>query len=186
MIWKTIERPGYFGKMRDKITSQWNKTHGKGNWRIAWQLRDMVLPKSLGLQIYEDSYYEFFNDNPEKLDWIISTASNVYDTAPSNINSGFDYTIQETPNNHIHDIAIRKAIIRSGEWFKGNHLVHVRSTDTEGKILSPMFIPFHLPWLIYQGEIKDYPEKGKWWRKIGIPNSVEEFYQHNKILQVKI
>jgi len=39
--------------------------------------------------------------------------------------------------------------------------------------------------MILKEEIKDYPEKGFWWEKLGIPNSVEAFYQRNKVLQIK-
>ena len=184
-MWKTVERPGYFGKMRNELVANWNKKFGENNWKIVYQFGDLVVPRDVGIQIYEDAYYEYLKLNPDTLDWLINTASDVYDTAPTNVEAEFSYDIQETPNNHIHDVAIRSAVLRNGKWFKGDHLIQVRSHGTEGKILSPMFIPFHLPDLISREEIKDYPNKGEWWRRIGIPDSVEEFYQQNKVLQIK-
>ena len=181
--WKTIERPGYLGKKRDEVYSLWDKEYG--NWRIAYQWGELVIPRREGLQIYGDGYYEFLKNNPDTLEWLISTASDICDTAESNIEAGFDYDCQETPNNHIHDIAIRIAVMRLGKWFKGDHLMHVRGKGTEGEILSPHMVPFHKPELIWQGEIKDYSSKGKWWRELGIEKSVEEFYQQNKVLQIK-
>ncbi len=184
MNWKTIEYPGYFGKKRNQLYDSWNNKYGEDNWRIAWQWNSQIIETSEALQIYEDAYYEYFKQDNDIVDWLISTAKDVYDTAPTNINSGLKYEIQETPNNHYHDIAIRRALLRNGKWFKGPELLHVRGPNTKGQKLSPYNIPFHLPELISNQEIKDYGNKGKWWRKLGIENSVEEFYQQNKILQI--
>jgi hypothetical protein len=133
-------------------------------------------------------------NNKEALNWLTYTALDVYDTAPTNIFSKYDYSIQETPNNHIHDIAIRRAVRRLGRSFLGNHVIQVRGKGTEGEQFSPHLVPFHLPGLIYKSldlsfsnksSVQDYPGKGRWWDNIGIPNSVEKFYQHNKILVLK-
>jgi hypothetical protein len=181
MDWRTVERPGYLGKKRDEIYSNWNSKFGTGNWRIAYQWGPLTISQKEAIQIYEDGYYEFFRNHPDKLEWIIKTASNVYDTAKSNINSGFDYDVQETLNNHIHDIAIRRAVMRNGEWFKGDHLVHVRWTDSEGFLLNPGIVKFHRPDLIDLCDVNDYGGKGVWW----MINTIEDFYQRNKLLQIK-
>jgi len=185
--WKTIERPGYFGKKRDELCRGFDSKFGKNNWRIVYEWGPLIIPRSEAIQLYEDGYYEFLKENPKTLDWLLSTASDVYDTAPSNVEAGFSYYKQETPNNHIHDVAIRRSVMRLGKWFKGDHLMHVRGPGTEGEKLrlSPYLVPFHLPDMIYEGEIKDYSGKGFWWRELGIEKSVEEFYQQNKILQIK-
>ena len=179
--WVTVEKPGYLGKKRDEVYSIWDKTFGEWNWRIAYQWGDLVIPKNIGIQVYEDGYYEFFKKNQEKLDWLISTASDVYDTATTNVQSGFDYEIQETPNSHIHDIAIRRAVCRLGKVFRGGHLMHVRWKDSEGFRINPGIVQFHLPAMIVQDEIKDYGGKGFWWYE----NTIEDFYQRNKVLQIK-
>ena len=179
--WITVERPGYFGKKRDELCVSWKQKFGEGNWRISHQWGDLIIPREIGIQIYEDGYYEHFNSNPENLEWLISTASDVYDTAPTNVQAGFDYANQETPNNHIHDVAIRRSVLRNGAWFRGDHLMHVRWKDSEGFRLNPGVVSFHLPEMIVQGEINDYGGKGIWWR----PNTIEDFYQRNKILQIK-
>jgi len=68
-------------------------------------------------------------------------------------------------------------------------LVHVRP-GKEGEKLGPHLIPFHLPNMIYRGQIKykgeerDFLINPPWWIKMGIENSVEQFYQQNKVLQV--
>ncbi|MDP3987042.1 MAG: hypothetical protein Q8P81_02335, partial [Nanoarchaeota archaeon] len=105
MGWVNIERPGYLGKKKKEVHDSWNERFGEGNWRLVYQWGDFVVSRSTGIQIYEDGYYEFFREDIETLDWLTSTACDVYDTALTNIHSGLDYTIQETPNSHIHDIA---------------------------------------------------------------------------------
>ena len=151
---------------------------------------EQIIERTQALQMYEDGYYEFFKSNRNILDWLISTASDVYDTSPSNVETEFSYDVQETPNNHIHDVAIRKAVLRNSVWFRGDHLIHVRP-EKEGERLGPHLIPFHLPNMIYLGQIKykgedrDFSINPHWWIKIGIKNSVEQFYQQNKVLQVK-
>ena len=190
MNWETIERPGYLGTSRDKISTGWNKKFGKNNWRIGWQWGSQILERSEALQIYEDGYYEFFKNNVGTLNWLVTNSSDVYDTAPSNVESKFSYDRQETPNNHIHDVAIRRAVLRNGVRFVGDNLLHVRP-QKEGEKLGPHKIPFHLPHMIYsgktkyKGEFRDFSKDPPWWLKMGIPASVEQFYQQNKVLQVK-
>ena len=189
MEWRIIERPGYFGTSRNEIHAKYHQQFGEGNWRITWQWGDQIIERQESLQIYEDGYYEFFKSNLDVLDWIITTASDIYDTSPTNIEARFSYNMQETINNHIHDVAIRKAVLRNGVWFRGNHLVHVRP-EKEGESLGPHLIPFHLPNMIYKGKIKykgeyrDFSTNPPWWIKMGIENSVEKFYQQNKVLQI--
>ena len=56
--------------------------------------------------------------------------------------------------------------------------MHVRWKDSEGYKINPGVVPFHLPELIVPGEIKG----NIWWD----PNTIEDFYQKNKVLQVKL
>jgi len=175
MEWKTVGRPGFFGRKRDEVIAAWNQQYGQGNWRIAYIWGNQVITREMALQIYEDAYYEFFKNNLAELEWLISNFSNVWDTAESNIEAGLDYNHQETTSAHLHDISIRRAILRLGVWFRGNRLLRVRSRDSEGYKFSPGNIPFHLPEMITQPEIKG------WWRLL----SIEDFWQRHKVLQVK-
>lgn len=192
MKWKTVDRPGYFGDRRDELQADFDRKYGKDSWRIAWEWGGLILPIQEALQLYEDGYYEHFKTKPELLEWLVTNFSNIFDTAPSNVEAGFSYNIQETPNNHLHDVAIRRAVLRRGAWFSGSRLLEVRSVNAEGWALSPCNIPFHLPNMIYQGqtkykcEVRDFSTNPPWWIRKGVKNSVEEFYQQNKVLQVKI
>ena len=185
-----FERPGYFGTSRNEIHARYNEQFGKDNWRIAWQWVNQIIQRAEALRMYEDGYYEFFKSNKDVLELLVTTASDVYDTSPSNVEARFSYDIQETPNNHIHDVSIRSAVLRNGVWFRGDHLVYVRPGE-EGERLGPHLIPFHLPNMIFRGKIKykgkdrDFSANPPWWIKMGIKNSVEQFYQQNKVLEVR-
>ena len=181
MEWNFVERPGYLGKKRDEVLEEWNQKYGKGNWRLAYQWGPAVVSRTFAIQLYEDGYYEFLKNNNETLEWLIKTASDVFDTAESNVRSGLDYQKQETKNNHLHDISIRRAILRLGRRFEGDKLIHVRWKDSEGYRLSPGIVPFHIPDMILSEEIKSYSGKDAWWRS----KTIEDFYQRNKILQIK-
>ena len=183
--WKTaplpIGRPGYMGDARDRLESQWDQSCGCYGWRLAWEWGEQVLPQHLALQIYEDAYLEHLRKSPETLDWLIKTAKDVYDTAKSNVHARFDYDYQETKGNHYHDIAVRRAVIRLGKKFQGDYLVHIRWVDSEGFRLNPGKVPFHMPEMIYQGEVINASGKNSWWDK----GTIEDFWQRNKLLQHK-
>jgi hypothetical protein len=144
-VWKTVERPGYLGKMRDEVQATWTRKYGHGNWRIAYEWAGGVVDRAFALQLYEDAYFEHFRANYHSI--ACPTASrfaDVYDTAESNAGQ-WDYVQQETPNNHIHDVAIRRALLRLGLRFSGCGLLHVRWTDSPGYHLNPGIVGFHLP-----------------------------------------
>ncbi len=93
------------------------------------------------------------------------------------MNSGLDYTKQETKRTHIQDIAIRRSLIRLGKWFEGSELIRIRQEKGNHPLsmtLSPGRVPFHSPLLIIDPEIKG------WWDS----GTVESFYQSNRYLQV--
>jgi len=180
-MWRTIERPGYFGKKRDELVEKWNQEFGEGNWKIAYQWGEHIVPREFAIQLYEDGYYEFFRNDPLKLENLIKNYEDVYDTAPSNVDSFIDYSIQETPNNHIHDIAIRRAVLRHGEWFSGEGLCWVRWKGSDGFDYNPGVVLFHKPEMIVSGTVNDYGSKGVWW----FDKTLEDFYQKNKVLMVR-
>jgi hypothetical protein len=150
-----------------------------------------VIERPDALGVYQRAYAQFLSSNQEILDWLLDY-KDVFDTAPSNIEAGLSYDVQETPNNHIHDVALRRAVILDlGLKFKETKgLLHVRPKK-EGERLSPHLTPFHLPGMIYRGQIKykgeerDFEKEPPWWIKIGIEGSVEQFYQQNKVLQTR-
>lgn len=174
-MYETIDRLGYVGFKRKHLLKKFDEQYGVDNWRISWQWGETILPQSLAVQLYEDAYHEFFKSHLADLDWIVKTASDVYDISPKDIESGLDYSAQNQTATHLQDIAIRRVILRLDRKFGGDHLVQIRGKNSEGARYNPGFIKFHLPKMIVK------PSLTGWWQE----DSIEDFYQSNKILQVR-
>jgi hypothetical protein len=169
------EYPGYFGKRRDQKHQEFDQKYGHGNWQIARAVNGRILTDEQSMMLYEDAYHQHLKKNGDVLEWLVRTASEVYDNAETNVQSGLNYQIQEAKSNHLQDIAIRRSLIRLGTWFRGDHLVQVRGPETEGYCLMPGKVPFHMPYIIEKKRHEG------WWEK----DSVEDFWQANKVVVVK-
>ena len=174
--WTIAEYPGYFGKKSNEMEQLYDTNYGSENWKIAYVWCEKIVSRDFALQIYEDAYHAYFQNNPDVLEWLLHTASDVYDNAVSNIHSYLDYHIQEEQATHLQDIAIRRIVFRFGRAFKGKRLLQIRGNNSPGYILNPGEIPFHLPERI---EVNANCPR---WAK---PDSVEAFWQCNKIIIVK-
>lgn len=170
---RIIGRPGYLGKRRNDVLLNCDLLYGKNKWDFVWKVNEYFFPLQGALLLYEDAYYNHFLKNPEDLEWLVKEASDVYDDSPTNVNSGLDYTKQETNMNHFQDIAVRRCLVRFGKWFKGERLIQLRP-GKEGERLSPGVVKFHLP------EIIEKPLLKGWWNDY----SIECFYQSNKFLTI--
>jgi len=176
MDWKTVKRPGFFGKERDAFYKKTDEKYGRDNWRIVWQWNGAVLPFITACQLYEDGYYADSHNRERLWKELASSARDVYDHQESDVQSGWDYTIQNGTATHLQDIAIRKVMLRRGIKFQGDKLVQVRQHESYwGQRLSPGKVPFHEPELIVE------PHLVGWWDV----SSIEDFWQSNKVLQVR-
>ena len=179
MTWVTIEYSlGQTGLYRDKLTVKLNEVYGDGNWRFRWLNNESVLDFLGACKLYEEAYLvDATETRPGLWNKLRITAREVYDNALSNIDSGLDYLIQEAGSAHIQDIAVRNVFDKLNWGFEGEELVQIRSNSAHGfaRQLSPMNVLFHKPGLIIQ------PSLQGWWK----PGSVEEWYQTNKVFQVK-
>jgi hypothetical protein len=179
MKFETIERPGFLGKERDRKFKEWDEKYGKNNWRLAWLWQNEYLDFLGACGVYEEAYFVFLRNNRRILTDLVTSASDVYDDNPSNINSRGNYLIQETVHTHIQDISIRRSVARLGEAFCGPELIQIR--DRRGAhplsmTLSPGRVPFHQPDLIPTPWLtSDWCE----------PGSVECWYQSARFLQSK-
>jgi hypothetical protein len=165
---------GYAGNNGLQIDQKFDQRFGEYSWSKAHNYDDKLFSKEKIIKIYEEGYFQFLKNNPDVLEWLVSTASEVYDIDPSNVNSSLDYSVQECSATHLQDIAVRNVLDRLGRVFEGDHLVQIRGHESEGYVLNPGQVPFHRPDLIIPTETKS------WWK----PDSVEAFYQHNKVLLV--
>lgn len=185
--------PGFLGSKRPFVEERLNNLFGRDGWEVKHIVAGRLAPEGAALRLYEQAYAVFFRANPEKLDWLCQTFSDVYDTDPSNVTSGLDYSIQELPSKgrHLHDIAIRRAVASLGRTFEGDRLLQVRGRYSKGSVtpdftppvgegfcLSPGEIPFPFPEQIPSSEV---PNLRPWWK----PQSIEDFYQRTRRLVVK-
>jgi hypothetical protein len=168
-----IHELGYIGRNR-RLLALLDEKFGWDGWLRGHTYGKALLTKSQALKLYEQSYFHFLKRNPGLLDWLSSTASEVYDNDVSNVSSGMDYDIQETEAAHYQDIAVRRALHRLGRRFQGDHLLQIRGVESEGYRLNPGQVPFLKPDLIHSTDEKQWYEKG----------SIEDFYQSNKVVVV--
>lgn len=176
--WEPVERVGLLGKERDAFHREMDERYGAGNWELRQVHRGKILTKAEALQLYEDSYVAFFEKNPTILEDLLHRAKDVYDTAPSNVESGTDYGKQETASTHLQDIAVRRAVQRLGRRFEGKALLQMRGPGTPLYHLTPGFIPFVDPEAIVTAP-RLYT--ADWIH----PLSAEDFWQNNKLLVVR-
>lgn len=204
--WRNVERPGYFGRRRDMKIRTFDEVYGKGNWRLAWvwvpdnQISNLfegsadlykgydegAIPQAAWAfdfvnackMFYEDSYVKWLSRHPADLEFACSYGECI-DNAPTNVNSGMDYAIQESYSTHIQDIAMRNALHRLGRKFEGpaDKILVIRSKDTDGYRFGPGNIAFRDPDKITQ------PSKCPDWSNKG---TVEDFWQSNKWLQARV
>lgn len=178
--WKIVEdkQLGQFGSKKSAIGRDLNREYGFMSWRIAWQVENgEAIPFEKALDYYEKAYLEHFTRNPDIASYVADNFSNVYDTNEANISSGTDYSKQEGKSTHLQDIAIRRVLETLGLEFKGEKLLQIRSRsrDKVGKTLSPGKVPFNHPELI-----KKDGNKPRWC----LEDSIEHFWQSNKVLQI--
>lgn len=181
---KLIERPGYFGRRRDEKVAALNERFGDGKWRLVWVLGDVENPNSKRFDfraacryLYERSYFEYLKDRPEDIDMICSYGECI-DNAPTNVQCGLDYSIQEAFSTHIQDIAIRNVLYLLGRQFGGpsDKVLVIRSKDSDGYKFGPGNVPFAWPEAIHS------PSKVPQWANSG---SVEDFWQSNKWIEAE-
>lgn len=155
---------------RHEIVQKYNNQYGENNWRFAWRYGHNYLNFLEACAKYEEAFAQHFNEHPEKLGYLSKNASDLYDTNPSNIKSGTEYTRQEDSSTHLQDIAIRRIMAKLNIPFNGTKLIQIRSTseDPVGATLTPLKVPFHEPAMVLTD--KENP-------------TIEDFWQCNRVIQ---
>ncbi len=187
---KVTNELSYCGKRKAAIYAGFDSRFGKDGWIPAHILDGEVISRLEAYLVYEEGYYQLIKNRPDIRRKLQSTASEVYDIQPSNLNSGFDYLAQECAATHLQDISLRRALTRLAleekgirpdtknlpkiPIFFGDHPVQIRDHTSEGYYLNPGKVPFHKPELILD------TEQSGWWD----PKSTEDWYQKNKVLLV--
>jgi len=176
MNWRTINRPGVFGKRKDRIIEDFDSSYGQGNWRITHAYDEKFLDFLEVCRLYEEAYFQDSLRRGGLWSSLRKEALNVYDIDWSDLGSGCDYLAQNNNGIHIQDIAIRNVFKRNRWCFLGTQFIQIRGgTNHFGNELTPGMVRFHQPEKIVT------PRLNGWWDT----DSVEDFYQSNKLLQVK-
>jgi len=89
--------PGFLGGRRPVVEERLTRLFGRDGWRTEHKIGELLVPERAALRLYEEGYVEHLRRNPDVLKWLCDNFSDVYDTDPSNVQSGFDYSIQELP-----------------------------------------------------------------------------------------
>lgn len=187
--WRTIERPGYLGKRKDEAFSDWTEKYGKGNWRIVNETNtgEIYTYEDIIFTVYVPGYTAYFQSHSDELDFIVENFSFGYDKDLIDRKKAFDiYALYNKPGiaNQFHHVAFNIAIEQQLDMqFRGQKSVQVRegkpgtpdSQQPTGYRWSPGRIPCTIPYLIPE------PHISGWWSY----NSIEDFYQSTKSLQIK-
>lgn len=130
---------GDLGQNRDKFLAKVTRVAGKGNWFWTFTLGKKFYSWELGMQFYEDAFWEYFRGHANLLKNLVTNYNNIYVVNRFDAESGLDYRKQNQNQDHINDIAIRRCLTRFGINFKGKDLLNLHQTD-----YSDTVVPFHL------------------------------------------
>ena len=175
--YRAVLRVGYLGAGREKFVDRMNKLFGEGSWTIGYVVEGKPITREDALGLYQKSYTNFLQANPEFTERLLREARDVYDTNISNTQSGFDWHHQEDTRSHLQDIAVRRAVRDLGREFAGTKLMQIRGQDSDLPELNPGRVPFVLPECISNNREFVAP-----WIQA---NSVEDFWQNNKFVFIK-
>jgi hypothetical protein len=176
--WKVVKTDvPQMGTKRGEVIKDLNRDYGFLNWRFAWQIDNQkYVPFKEAVAIYEEAYENHLKANPNKIEYLITNASDVYDNDESNVRSGTNYYKQGKKLTHLQDISIRRVMAKLGHSFEGDTLVRVRKSRNSnqiGRSLSPKLIDFHRPEMVkdfQKNDLKPLP-------------SIEDFWQLNRVIQ---
>ena len=188
--WEMVERPGYFGKRRQELEEEWNRKYGEGNWRLVWETpQGRVLLFEDIIWEYIEGYAGYFRRHPREARHITRSYSYCYDKDEITKDQAFHpYALYNRPGiaNQFHHAAMNIALENVlGMPFRGDIPIQVRS----GKPGTPesqwpagwKWSPGRIP-SVHRDEIHDITFERQWWQR----GTIEDFYQCNKVLQVKI
>lgn len=187
--WVITERPGFLGKDREKKEKEWNEKYGEGNWRLVWATADgQVLSYEDIMEEYINGYVEYFKQNPSEAKYLTENFSFAYDKDLITKKEAFDlYALYQKPGkaNQFHHVALNIALENKLDMsFKGNEPIKVRmgkpSVPVEEWPLGWKWSPGNIP-STQPENIPDVIFDNSWWEK----DSIEDFYQSCKALQVK-
>lgn len=174
LSWVTLGRLTLRSRQGSARLRSLDERFGAGGWRLRHQVGTELLDIPQAAAHVERSYRLWLQARPELTHWLCTTAREVIQFSSTNAQAGLDYSIQERKQEHIHDIALRRVLHDLGLQLRGTEVVQIGGRTPRAQLLSPGVVAFHNP-----GLIMSPPARG-WWQ----PDSVECFWQSNRVIQV--
>lgn len=172
---KLIGRAGKMGRGWSKKRQAYDKAYGRAGWVLVHCVGGVVLDFVSACQLCEEAYLVWLRSHAELVELLTTMASDVYANATSNVRSACDYSVQERKREHVQDIAVRNALRRLGQPFRGEKLVRISGVDAFDERLCWEHISFHRPELIYQPSLM-----GPW-----EPESIASFWYSNRMIALR-
>lgn len=167
-----------YGWERKEFIQDLSKKVGDSNWYWVFKVNNKLYSHNLGLQMYEDAYYQMFKNDISDVKELIEKYHNIYMYESADTKVSLDYH-KRTIKDYYQDIAVRRCLIRFGIWFKGeSDLFKIHGTKLNDK-----HVPFHLPHLI---DRPDSSKSARSWldsnRLIVVAKEAEDKFQLSKVL----
>ncbi|RLI72548.1 hypothetical protein DRO91_03760 [Candidatus Heimdallarchaeota archaeon] len=173
--WAILGRPSFLGPPKKSALIELDRRFGSNNWLLSYQFDKELLSKDSLMKLVERSYSLFFKTNPEVFKWLLSTTKDIHETAPLDMNTTTDFSLQGTTIERLCAVAIRRVVKEMGCSFNGTQLLQIAGENSNGYVLSVVNVPFCEPEKILKPIIKGH------WSK----NSIASFFHNNRILAVK-
>lgn len=108
-VWIPAGVPGFSGAAKARRRELLDERFGADGWRYAHVVRGRVVPPSVAIAEYEESYRVFLRDRPTLVAFLTEHCGNVYDSDVTNV---FDdsYEQPHTAMNHYQDISVRRVV----------------------------------------------------------------------------
>lgn len=117
-VWIPAGVPGFSGAAKARRRELLDERFGPDGWRYAHVVRGRVVPPSVAIAEYEESYRVYLRDRPALVAFLTEHCGNVYDSAVANVHDD-SYEQPHTAMNHYQDISVRRVIaelVDDGAW----------------------------------------------------------------------
>jgi hypothetical protein len=108
-VWIPVGSPGWAGPEKARWRRLLDQRFTAEGWRFAHVVRGAIVPTSVAIRDYEQSYRRYLRDRPDLVEFLVTTCGNVYDWAVENVRD-VDYDQPDTEMNHYQDISVRRVI----------------------------------------------------------------------------
>ncbi len=108
-LWIPVGTPGFSGESKARRKELLDGNFGVDGWRWSHVVRGRLVPFSVAILEYEESYRRYLHERPALVEFLACECGNVYDYDPANV---FDdeYAQPGIPMNHYQDISVRRVI----------------------------------------------------------------------------